>query len=159
MEVHRGTKIHDSKKGEKETKRRSRWRRPIHAVPSEPRPRPRPCMSLHWPNDRGATERTKKTRILVGTVLEVEIGPKATALGRRRTFVVARFDLSGGAMKVSTINIQSVKLHTPEPPRTSIGGDGGERDAAATTTTTGDTTVTDPVEDALPIFGKGRNRD
>ena len=87
----------------------------------------------------------KKTRILVGTVLEVEIGPKATTLGRCRTFVVARFDLGGGAMKVTTINIRSVKLHTPEPPRPSSGGGGGERAAAATTTTTGDTTVTDPV--------------
>ena len=53
----------------------------------------------------------KKTRILVGTILEVEIGPKATALGRHKTFAVARFDLGGGAMKVATINIQSVKLH------------------------------------------------
>ena len=35
----------------------------------------------------------KKKIILVVTILEVEIGPKATALGRRRTFVVARFDL------------------------------------------------------------------
>ena len=55
----------------------------------------------------------KRTRILVGTVLEVEIGPKAIALGRRRNFVVARFDLVGGAMKVATTNICSVKLHTP----------------------------------------------
>ena len=30
----------------------------------------------------------KKTGIIVGTVLEVEIGLKATDLGRRRTFVV-----------------------------------------------------------------------
>ena len=29
----------------------------------------------------------KKTRILVGTVLEVEIGPKATALDRCRNFL------------------------------------------------------------------------
>ena len=75
----------------------------------------------------------------------MEIGPKATALGRRRTFVVARFDLGRGDMKVAAINIRSVKLHTPEPPRPSTSGDGGERDDAATTTTTGDTTVTDPV--------------
>ena len=61
----------------------------------------------------------------VGTVLEVEIGPKATALGRRRTFVVARFDLGGGAMKVATINIRSFKLHTPEPTCPSTGGDVG----------------------------------
>ena len=55
----------------------------------------------------------KKTRILVGTVLEVEIGPKATALGRRRTFVVARFNLGRGAMKLATINIRIVNIHTP----------------------------------------------
>ena len=48
-----------------------------------------------------------------------------TALGRRRTFVVAVFDLGGGYMKVATIKIQSVKLQTPEPPRPSTGGDGG----------------------------------
>ena len=38
----------------------------------------------------------KETIILVGTVLEVEIGPKATALGRRRNFVVGKFYLGGG---------------------------------------------------------------
>ena len=48
-------------------------------------------------------------------------------------------------MKVATINIRSVKLHTTKPPRPSNGGDGGERSAAATTNTTGDKTVTDPV--------------
>ena len=84
----------------------------------------------------------KKTRILVGTVLEVEIGPKATALGRRRTFVVARFDLVGGAMKVDIINIWSVKIHTPEPPSPSTGVDDGYRASAATTTATGDATIT-----------------
>ena len=87
----------------------------------------------------------KKTRILVGTVLEVEIGTKADALGRRRNFVVARFDLGGGDMKGATINIRSVKIHTPEPPRPATGGDGGDRAAAVTTTTNGDTTITDPV--------------
>ena len=87
----------------------------------------------------------KKTRILVGTVLEVEIGLKATIFGRRSSFVVLIFYFGGGSMKVATINIRSVKLHTPEPPRPSTGGDGGERAAAATTTTNGDTTVTDPV--------------
>ena len=55
----------------------------------------------------------KKTRLLVGTVLEMKIGPKATALGRRRIFVFTRFYLGGGSMKVATINIRSVKLHTP----------------------------------------------
>ena len=34
-----------------------------------------------------------KTGIPFGTVLEMEIGPKATTLGRRRAFSVARFDL------------------------------------------------------------------
>ena len=87
----------------------------------------------------------KKTRIIFGTVLEVEIGPKATALVRRRNFSVARFDLGGGAMKVTTINIRSVKLHTTKPPRPYTGGDVGERASASTTTTTGDTTVTDTV--------------
>ena len=48
-------------------------------------------------------------------------------------------------MKVATINIRGVKLHTPEPPRPYTGGDGGERTSSATTTNTGDTTVTDPV--------------
>ena len=53
---------------------------------------------------------------LVVTVLEVEIGPKATALDRRITFVVTRFDLGVGDMKVATIYIRIVKLLTPEPP-------------------------------------------
>ena len=48
-------------------------------------------------------------------------------------------------MKVVTINIRSVKIHTPEPPRTYTVDDGGERAVAYTTTTNGDTTVTDPV--------------
>ena len=48
-------------------------------------------------------------------------------------------------MKVVAINIRSVKLHTPEPLRPAIGGDGGERAAAATTITTGNTTIIDPV--------------
>ena len=48
-------------------------------------------------------------------------------------------------MKVATINIQSVKLHTPEPPRPSTGGDGGNRAPTVTTTSTGDTTITYPV--------------
>ena len=86
-----------------------------------------------------------KTRIIFGSVLEVETGPKATALGRRRTFIVAIFDLGRGSMKVATINIRSVKFHTPEPPRPSTGGDGEESAAAFTTNTTGDKTVTDPV--------------
>ena len=87
----------------------------------------------------------KKTRILIGTVLEVEIGPKATALGRHRDFVVAKFDLGGGDTKVVTINIKSVKLHTLEPLHPDNYSDGGDRADDDTTTTTGDTTITDPV--------------
>ena len=48
-------------------------------------------------------------------------------------------------MKAATIKIHSVKLHIPEPPRPSTGGDGGERSAASTTTNNGETTVTDTV--------------
>ena len=55
----------------------------------------------------------------------MEIEPKAAVFGRLSTFVVVIFDLGGGAMKVATINIWSVKIHTPEPPRPSTGGDGG----------------------------------
>ena len=87
----------------------------------------------------------KKTTILVGTGLEMEIGPKATSLGRRRTFFVTIFDLDVGAMKVYSINICSFKLHTLEPTRPSTGSDDGERSAATTTTTTGYKTITDPV--------------
>ena len=48
-------------------------------------------------------------------------------------------------MKVVTINIRILKLHTPEPPRPSTGCDGGERFSSATTTNIVDTIVTDPV--------------
>ena len=75
----------------------------------------------------------------------MEIGPQETALGKRRTFVVAKLDLGGGDMKVATTKIRSVNLHTKEPTHPDTGGDGGERAAAATPTTTGDTAVTDPV--------------
>ena len=94
----------------------------------------------------------KKTRILVGTVLEVEIGPKATVLGRCRTFVVTRFDLGGVSMKVTTINVRSIKLHNPEPLFPSTVDDGGDRSAASTTTNTGDTTVTYPV--SVQVFNE-----
>ena len=90
-----------------------------------------------------------KTIILVGTVLEVEIGTKTTALGRRRTFVVAKFYLGGGKIKVATINIRIVKLHTPEHLCTANNGYGGERNAVATTTTIGDTNITDLVSDQV----------
>ena len=67
----------------------------------------------------------KKNIIIFGTILEVEIGPKATALGRSRTFVVAKFDLGRGYTTVATINIRSVKIQTLEPLRPATGGDGG----------------------------------
>ena len=54
----------------------------------------------------------KKARILVGTVLEVKIGPKETTFGRCRNFVVVKFDLGGGDTKVATIDISSVNIHT-----------------------------------------------
>ena len=86
----------------------------------------------------------KKTKIIVGTSLEVEIWPNATALGRRRTFLVAKSDLVGGDMKVATINTRSVNIHTTEPLIPDTDGDGGERADASTTSTTGDTTITYP---------------
>ena len=75
----------------------------------------------------------------------MEIGLKATTLGRRRTFVIAKFDLGGGDMKVITINMRSFKIHTLEPLCPVTYGGGEEKYAAATTITTGDTTITDPV--------------
>ena len=85
----------------------------------------------------------KKNIIIVGALLEVEIGPKTTAFGRRSNFVVVKIDLGGGAMKVATINISSVNIHTLEPLCTSTYGDGGERSDDVATTTTGDTTIID----------------
>ena len=70
---------------------------------------------------------------------------KLTALGRRRNFFISKSDFGGLDMKVATINIRSVKLHTPGPLCPDTDGDGGERAASATTTTTGDTTITDPI--------------
>ena len=75
----------------------------------------------------------------------MEIGPKVTTLGRRRNFVVKKIDLGGGEMKLDSISIRSVKIHTLEPLRTDTNCDVGDRAAAATTTTNGDTTITDPV--------------
>ena len=40
----------------------------------------------------------------------MEIGPKATVLGRRRTFVVAKLDLGGGNMKVSFVLLLMVMV-------------------------------------------------
>ena len=59
-----------------------------------------------------------------------------TTAGRRRTFVVTKFDLGGGDMKVDTFNIRSVKLLTPEPLCPVTDGGGGERSDCATATTT-----------------------
>ena len=75
----------------------------------------------------------------------MEIGLKANTLGRRRNFFVKKFDPGGGDMKVATIKIRSVKLHTPEPLCPDTDGNGEERADDVTTTTTGDTTITDPV--------------
>ena len=72
--------------------------------------------AVHFTSLSGCLRRygaNKKPIIIVGTVLEVEIGPKANALGRRRTFVVSRFDLGGGSIKLATINIRIFKLQTP----------------------------------------------
>ena len=66
----------------------------------------------------------KKTIIIIGTVLDVEICPKVTTLGRRRNVLIEKIDLGGGNMKVTTINIRSVKIHTPGPLRTDTDGDG-----------------------------------
>ena len=87
----------------------------------------------------------KKNIILIGTALEVEIGLKATTLGRHRTFIVENNCLGGGDVKVSTINIGSVKFYTPEPLCPDTDGDGEDRAAATTMTTTGDTNIIDPV--------------
>ena len=125
VEVHRGTKIHNSKKGEKEAKKT------LMMAPTDP------CYTTGTKIDTNDAHVTllakcsrryganKKTRIIVGTFLEAEIGPKATALDRRRNVVVAKFELGGGDMKVATINIKSVKLHNPEPICTATDGDGG----------------------------------
>ena len=48
-----------------------------------------------------------------------------TVLGMHRSFVIARFDIDEGAMKVATINIRSVKIHTTKPPRPDTGDDDG----------------------------------
>ena len=88
MEVHRGTIIHDSKKG------RKRDKKTLTMAPNDPS-----CI-IGTKIDTKAVHVTsldeclrnyganKKTRILVGTVLKVEIGKKATALGRRRNFLL-----------------------------------------------------------------------
>ena len=76
MEVHRGTKIHDSKRAKKRQIRRSRWCRPIHAVTLEPISRPMPCMSLHWPIYRGTTERTRKPEFLLALSLRCKLGQR-----------------------------------------------------------------------------------
>ena len=92
----------------------------------------------------------RKTRIIIGIVLAVKIGPRVTMSGRRRTFFIREFDLFGGDIKVTTINIRSVKLHTPEPLRTATGDDGGDRANSTTMTTTVDTNITDTV--SIQVF-------
>ena len=63
--------------------------------------------------------------MIVGTVLEADIGPKATTLGRCRDFFIATFYLGGGDMNMATINIRIFKLHTLEPLRPDTYGGGG----------------------------------
>ena len=66
-----------------------------------------------------------KTIILIGTVLDVEIDPNVTTSGRRRNFVVTKFDLDGGEMETAIINIRSFNINNPEPLCTATDGDGG----------------------------------
>ena len=87
----------------------------------------------------------KKTITIVGTVLEVEIGPKVNTSGRCRTLVVLKYDPGGGDMKLANINTTSVKLHTQEPLRPDTDGDVEYKSAAVTRTTTEDKNITDPV--------------
>ena len=94
--MHRGTKIRDLKKGKKRQKRHSRWRQPIQDVPIATKIEANDVLVTSLAECLRRYGANKKTSILVGTVLEVEIGPKANALGRRRTFVVAKLDLGGG---------------------------------------------------------------
>ena len=71
VEVHRGTKIHDPKKGGKETKRRSRWRRPIHSVPMGTNIDTKAVHVISLAECLRRYGANKKTRIIVDTVLEV----------------------------------------------------------------------------------------
>ena len=145
MELHRGTKIHDSKKGGERDKKTLAMAptNPYYTIGTKIKTKAVHVTSLAKCLRRYRAN--KKARILVDTVLEAEIGPKAAALGRHRRFAISRFDIGGGAIKGATINIWGVKLHTTEPPFPSTGGDSRERADATTTTTTGDTTVTDAV--------------
>ena len=70
---------------------------------------------------------------------------KLTALGRRRNFFISKSDFGGLDMKVATINIRSVKIHTPEHLCPAADGDVGETAVSTTTTNTGETTTTYPV--------------
>ena len=87
----------------------------------------------------------KKAVIIIGTVLEVEIGPKVTTSGMCRTFVISKFDIGGRDMKVANINIRSANIHTPEPLRPDTDREGGDSYFAVTTTPNGDKTITDSV--------------
>ena len=49
---------------------------PIHSVPLEPRLIPMPCISLHWPSARGATERTRKPEFLLALSLRWKLGQR-----------------------------------------------------------------------------------
>ena len=86
-----------------------------------------------------------KTGILVGTVLEVKVGPKEITLGSRRSYVITKPNLGGGDVKLVTINLRSVNIHTMEPLCPATNDNGGQRSDDVTTTTTKDTIITDPV--------------
>ncbi|EEC46907.1 predicted protein [Phaeodactylum tricornutum CCAP 1055/1] len=55
----------------------------------------------------------KTTKVIVGTVVEVTTTRKPQT-NRTSTFVTADFDLGGGAVKRSTLNIRSVKAFVPD---------------------------------------------
>ena len=113
-EVHRGTKIHYSKKGQRIDEKDACNGANLSTLYHQNQDRYQ-GYTCHF-NDQFLEElRSKqKKQNSCGTDFEVEIGTKMTALGRRRTFVVAKFDLGEGNMKVVTINIRSFKLHTTE---------------------------------------------
>jgi hypothetical protein len=55
----------------------------------------------------------RTTKVVVGTVVDVS-NTKKPPNNRVSTFNTADFDISGGSVKRSTLNIRSVKLFKPE---------------------------------------------
>jgi hypothetical protein len=55
----------------------------------------------------------RTTKVVVGTVVEVNNTRKAPN-NRVSTFITADFDIGGGSVKRSTLNIRSVKLFKPD---------------------------------------------